>query len=776
MSAFRYFLCFCPAWIPFQSVAAPQTWAPVTNGTVTSIPVDGFIVDTSSRLESLAFYQTVWQASEGATTRIGWTGQLGPCTTSAIGTTSAVFQDDIRRRINYYRALAGLPANITFDAEPVLNAVAPGRPQVTPATVKKQTCAQAAAYMNATSSLFFDPFLLSHSPTPATAYCYSKEAWNGCFRSNLTLGFYGPKAVDVYMADDDLTDDLSNNTNLGHRRNILYSRAHDMSSGDVPPGKYTDATGSYDILPSNALYVTSADRPAEVSPKIFVSWPPRGFVPSPLLPLRWSLSYPNASFSPAPSSITLTGPGGAGIPVTVLSYNNTEHGDNSLIFQPAALQVPGAADVTYTATVTGISGTGVPTSYSWQTTFFNPDLTGLTLTITGPTQPAASGADYQVTPVPLAAAYQAIASTAAPTANFIENADSATPEVIAGKTGVYPLQQGAASLAYPETNSTSTFTPRGGSGKSFHLCWPLDREEPDSLPHDQSFSLTPEFIPASNSNLTFNELFRWLFTVNRLSVELSADGGSRWAEIYGRNGAEIYPSTSYDDFKWDKTWQARTVSLAPWAGQPVRLRFILRAGPVSFDKADIDHGCYIDDIVLTNVRRLTSGPPLTVPGPAFRFDTTLTNLTGRLLTAGTPWLLRVRPQIGFRFMGYSAPLTVTPLPPTPFESAYPAIAAQPQGDADNDGIPNFVEYAFALNPTTPSPASGLPQPVRNSNSLSLGFTIPAGISGITYSAECSTNLTVWTPVPNTGTGSQRTFTVPLTSGQKCLMRLRVTQN
>ncbi len=776
MFSLSYYPRFWLLLIPFQASAAPQTWAPVTIGTVTTVPAAGFVVDTSSRLESLAFYQTVWQASEGATARIGWTGQLGPCTTSAIGTTSAVFQDDIRRRINYYRALAGLPANITFDAEPAVNSLAPGTPQVG-ATVKKQTCAQAAAYMNAASPLFFDPYSLSHTPTAATTYCYSRNAWNGCLQSNLTRGFYGPKAIDVYMADDDLTDDLSNNTNLGHRRNILYSRARDMSSGDVPPGKYTDLSGTYDTLPSNALYVISADRPGEVSPKIFVPWPPRGFVPSPLMPLRWSLSYPKASFSPAASSISLVGPGGAAIPVTVLSHNNTEQGDNSLIFQPAPLPVPGAADVTYTATITGISGSGVPTSFSWQTTFFNPDLTGVTQTITGPAQPPASGATYQVTPVPPAAAYQAIASTAAAAATFSENADSATPEVIPDKTGVYPLQQGAASLTYkdPVTNliSTSTFTPRGGSGKSFHLCWPLDSEEPDFLPHDQSFTLTPEFIPASNSNLSFNELFRWLFTVNRFSVELSSDGGSRWAEIYGRSGVEFYPSIKYNDSKWDKTWQARTVSLAPWAGQLVRLRFILRAGPVSFDKADIDHGCYIDDISLTNVRRLTSAPPLTVTAPSFRFDSTM---TGGPLVAGTPWLLRVRPQIGSRFMGYSAPLTVTPLPPTGFETAFPAIAAQPHGDADQDGIPNFIEYAFALNPTAPTTSNRLPQPVRNAGGLTLGFTIPPGINGLTYSAECTSNLAVWTPVPNTGSGTQRIFTVPVIPGQKCLMRLRVTQN
>ena len=81
----------------------------------------------------------------------------------------------------------------------------------------KRACAQVAAHMNAFSNVFTGDFALSHSPASTTP-CWSPPAWNGAAHSNLTLGFLGPKAVDVYMADDDLSGGGSNNPAVGHRR------------------------------------------------------------------------------------------------------------------------------------------------------------------------------------------------------------------------------------------------------------------------------------------------------------------------------------------------------------------------------------------------------------------------------------------------------------------------------------------------------------------------------------------------------------------------------
>lgn len=117
------------------------------------------------------------------------------------------------------------------------------------------------------------------------------------------------------------------------------------------------------------------------------------------------------------------------------------------------------------------------------TTFFDPAVPGVPQTITGPARPPISRADYQSDATPPAGAYQV----------------------------------------------------------HFHWCFPPDETEIDFLPHGQSFSLGPEFIPSPASSATFQELFRWRFRLNRLSLEISSDGGNRRKEIYGRNGSAPAP-------------------------------------------------------------------------------------------------------------------------------------------------------------------------------------------------------------------------------------------
>ena len=99
---FLLILSACCGGVVPQAVAGPATWEPIKG----VVPAGGFVVDTTSRIESLSFYNTVFLASEGAQNRIQWTGSYGACTP---GTTAALFQEDVRRRVNYYRAICSLP-------------------------------------------------------------------------------------------------------------------------------------------------------------------------------------------------------------------------------------------------------------------------------------------------------------------------------------------------------------------------------------------------------------------------------------------------------------------------------------------------------------------------------------------------------------------------------------------------------------------------------------------------------------------------------------------
>jgi hypothetical protein len=94
LSAFFFAALLVPAW----------AWTP---GTGSPDAVQGFVVDSSDRTDVLAFYNTIYTASEGYAQNIAWTGSVAA---GQAGTTSAVFKDDVRRRVNFYRALTGLPA------------------------------------------------------------------------------------------------------------------------------------------------------------------------------------------------------------------------------------------------------------------------------------------------------------------------------------------------------------------------------------------------------------------------------------------------------------------------------------------------------------------------------------------------------------------------------------------------------------------------------------------------------------------------------------------
>ncbi len=98
-------------------------------------------------------------------------------------------------------------------------------------------------------------------------------------------------------------------------------------------------------------------------------------------------------------------------------------------------------------------------------------------------------------------------------------------------------------------------------------------------------------------------------------------------------------------------------------------------------------------------------------------------------------------------------------------------------DLDGDGIPNILEYAFGLHPGQNS-AGQMPQPLRSGGDLVYTFTEPAGVTGITYSAEWSQTLQTgsWTSagITHTNSNGQHTFALPVGAEPGAFIRLRIT--
>jgi hypothetical protein len=671
-------LAVCVAVSPSVSAWTPGTGSPTAAA--------GFVIDPLDRTDVLAFYNTVYTASENYAANMAWTGNVAG---GVPGTTSAAFKEDVRRRINFYRALCGLSADITLDAT-------------------KSAKDQEAALMFARNNA------LAHKP-PSSWIFYTANAYEAANYSNIALGNYGPGAVDAYMRDDGDKNEI-----VGHRRWINYSRAQEMGTGDVP------AQGSY--YSSNALWVIGNPKPAP-TPK-FVAWPNCGYVPVNLVPTRWSLSYPGADFSGA--TVTMT-QGGNNVPAPVIWYDNDGYGDNTLVWTPSGIPASVAVDTPYNVTVSGISGTNIPTSYSYTVTLFDPSVLNVSPTIAGSDTPPTTGAAYSFNPIAQADAYELRVSRLSADA-WNEGAEDPSSKIVAATTGSYPLRD--------------TAVVRSGS-KAFHLAFPDFSS--------QSFVIARDIIPSASSNLQFHELAKSTTTVNTLDAEISTNSGASWKSIWKRNGV------GWDNPNlWETTFNGRSINLAAYAGQSVRIRFILRHGGSAVIATEADYGFFIDDVTVTNATELAGETTTPLAGSATSFNLN-TATAGAPLAAGTVYHLRVRPNVGTRWFAYGPPKIVTAQVPTGYaawvSTQYPAVTGGPTGDHDNDGLTNCVEYAFGLNPTAATPGSALPQPATVGNNYTITFPQPAGVNGVTYGAQWSRNLSNWMPVTDTGSGGNHTFTV-----------------
>ena len=97
-------------------------------------------------------------------------------------------------------------------------------------------------------------------------------------------------------------------------------------------------------------------------------------------------------------------------------------------------------------------------------------------------------------------------------------------------------------------------------------------------------------------------------------------------------------------------------------------------------------------------------------------------------------------------------------------------------DYDKDGVVNLLEYAFGLNPGKSDQGEKPWRMQQVGNDSVITFTQPAGVSGITYSAEWSQTMKPgeWYPVDDTGEFPQHTFSVPNESNGILFMRVNVT--
>lgn len=244
-----------------------------------------------------------------AVTDVQWTGNTANCNA---GSVPKAVHDKVSQRINYFRRMVGLNDNTTMDAS------------------KYKMYQEAALIMSANNKL-------DHTP-PKDWKCWTQLGYNGANSSNLSWGSPGSNYNSTKALLGQMRDHGDNNIHVGHRRWILYSKAVQFSHGST---KNTMSLGVIGFPKTNTKIPE------------YIAYPPKGYVPQPLIFDRWSFGIPNADFSEA--TVTMTGPSGK-INVTVVSRNKT-YGDKTIVWEPQNITRNSTEDITYTVTISNIKKT-----------------------------------------------------------------------------------------------------------------------------------------------------------------------------------------------------------------------------------------------------------------------------------------------------------------------------------------------------------------------------------------------------------------------------------
>lgn len=279
--------------------------------------------------------------------QLGWTGK-----NCKAGKLSHDMYVNAITRINYFRRLAGVNDEIVLDSSWCHLAQA------------------AAVIMNANNEL-------NHHPT-AMMKCYSKDGALGASTSNLSS--IVEKSIEMIISDE-IQDGGTFNTDCGHRRWLLFSRANKMGFGATP--------GAYAVK----VFSSSTDGEQDTSsfhgkvPEYF-GYPFQGYMPFQLVYPKWSFAVPGGNFSKATVEVKA---GEKLIGCSVISRGTVNYGDPTMIFTIRGLKedfeynyynmgdkkkdfdTKGLLNKKITVKVSNVNVSGKMKSYTYSFTIFDPD-------------------------------------------------------------------------------------------------------------------------------------------------------------------------------------------------------------------------------------------------------------------------------------------------------------------------------------------------------------------------------------------------------------------
>ncbi|MBK1792028.1 hypothetical protein JIN82_12780 [Persicirhabdus sediminis] len=677
--------------------------------------MSGFTVDTTSRNDVASFYHSVYAESEAYKTRSNdWYG--GSYSGNNHGSTTQALKDDVQRRVNFYRAMAGVPANIDFSSTHTVagsdaDTFYPG------AATTKQAAAQRAAFMMSAGNN------TSHNPSSSWPK-FTFAGWNGAQYSNLSVGLYGPGAMDAYMRENDPDSLATFDASAGHRRWILYTRATTMATGDT----IDSVEGSVLRYAANALYIFQRQEEKLDVSQQFVPWPNQGYFPDKLVPTHWSLGRWGADFSAA--AVSVTDQDGNPMSLTITDADpNVFKGDNSIVWKLDGVSNSVAEDAEYHVTVSNILIGGVAEAYSYKVTVFNVDGLGEDQSLAGTQIPPVSGARY--------------------TFESVDDAEEHEFQVtqIGALSQTWNAEGGSTVNLWDGTGSEYTLTSNwlaANGSRSYRLGF--SRYSRNS----EMFGFERTMIPQSGATLSFKLRRAYMMPTAVLSVEISA-GYAKWESIADYAGSSEYIEATRQWTITDGSFIQRSVAIpVEYIGEPVLIRFrIHKTESFCFpaETANIN-GAFLDNISLSNSKQLVPQGTTSYSGDAsvVSFDS---SSAGGSLQDGVQYILRKRTRMGNYWYPYGPMLTVVP------DGALVGWEAWKEADFsgidsfsdddDGDGLGNGLEFALGLDPTNAFDTGTVLKPYVEDGYLVLESPFSGNLAtmGVELRGQYSQDLELW---------------------------------
>lgn len=543
-----------------------------------------FTVDNSNREEVRTFFNAIYWASNYAT--IDWTGSFTPFPGTGTrtfeeisplaGDTSDLFKEAVLLRINFYRAMAGIPADIIFVDD--LN----------------QAAQMTALIMSGNDNI-------SHFPHLAGFGNYlSADGIQGAADSNLAIGSYGPDSVDGYMQDKG-----SGNTAVGHRRWLLYPPMIEMGTGDAPGGEIPAEAqagipgDSTTVRRANAIHVFSPNN-FGTFPDIdfpYVAFPQEGYVPYHIVHPRWSFAIDGANFSAASISMTRDG---SPIAAVLEPYDAPGLGSNTLVWVYDGLNANNShthakpdSDVTYSVTIDGIQN-APETSYTYNVIVFDPEAPtsgeNTITTLTGPAAPEVGTAteysvalpDFADLPGNTNVTGIRFRSFTTSSGDFIEGAESGIGDLIVSVFGGYNVID-------------ESFASTGSS--AFHL-------STGELGTNQTITSPYAYLIGDSSNLSFQSMVRSATDTQIAKVNISLDNGVSWINKFSQPGLTPQGVNGGPD---ENSFSEKNIDLSAYESRTIHIQFAYdHLGGFAFPGSDSNVGWFVDDINLTGVQSMNS--------------------------------------------------------------------------------------------------------------------------------------------------------------------------